>query len=326
MLEMLQLTRPVEAQWLIGCLWSSVSQQQMAVPAGQDGARRLRNGMMPLRPDWNTAWHIYVQKHTSHTIFWNCTETETQLVCILELVVGLKNQAFPSLSEEMSFVESCSGDWQFEPFQEAESEVAPRHWHGHGNRWNYSFPMVWPPFPGPLGGTCVSASGIWVRWSAIFIRIVARKTSIHLETERASCWFTRGKKSGISLIILSATLSILSCCAFQITCLTLWLILPKAMTFSVCGISWCYQIKSCQNLIVLAMSFQSRVLSECFSKTCLSKVKVMNVGVVKTGGCVCTQRAERSCSDHANHTGTSAQVDVNQVFSQSSQTSCPAPA
>lgn len=48
---MLWLNRPVEAQWLIGCVWSSASQRQMAVPAGQDGARRLRNGMMPQRPD-----------------------------------------------------------------------------------------------------------------------------------------------------------------------------------------------------------------------------------------------------------------------------------
>lgn len=51
MSRMLWLNRPVEAQRLIGCVWSSASQQQMAVPAGQDGARRLRNGMMPLRPD-----------------------------------------------------------------------------------------------------------------------------------------------------------------------------------------------------------------------------------------------------------------------------------
>lgn len=40
----------------------------------------------------------------------------------------------------------------------------------------------------------------------------------------------------------------------------------------------------------VAVSFQSWVLDEYFSKTCFSTVKVVNVGVVKTGGCVCTQR------------------------------------
>lgn len=183
MLEMLWLSRPVEAQWLMGCLWSSVSQQQMAVPAGQDGARRLRNGMMPLRPDWNTAWHIYVQKHTSHTFFWSLYMI--QFVCIF---LNFKEPAVPFIirgNSSLSFVVPCTGDWQSKPFQEAQGEVSPQHWHGHGSRWNYSFPMVWSPFPGPLWGTCVSASGIWVRWSAIFIQIVARKTSIHLKTKRA---------------------------------------------------------------------------------------------------------------------------------------------
>lgn len=83
---------------------------------------------------------------------------EIRLVCILGLGVSLKDRTFVSLSEgnsSLSFMVSRSGDWQFEPFQEAQGEVAPRHWHGHGNRWNYSFPMVWPPFPGPLWGTCV---------------------------------------------------------------------------------------------------------------------------------------------------------------------------
>lgn len=109
-----------------------------------------------------------------------------------------KGPVFPFLirrNSSLSLMVSWSGDWQFEPFQEAQSEVAPRHWHGHRNRWDYSFPMVWPPFPGPLWGTCVSASGIWVRWSAIFIQIIARKTSIHLETKRASSWFI-WKKNG----------------------------------------------------------------------------------------------------------------------------------
>lgn len=128
-------------------------------------------------------------------MFWNCRKTfrvsNSDSLHIYDLVLSLQDQAFPAsfLPLDMvviSFTVSRSGDWQFEPFQEAQSEVAPRHWHDHGNRWNYSFPMVWPPFPGPLWGTCVSASGIWVRWSAIFIQIVARKASIHLETKRAS--------------------------------------------------------------------------------------------------------------------------------------------
>lgn len=111
---------------------------------------------------------------------------------ILQACGQCKGAAFPFLiigNSDLSFMVSRSGDWRFEPFQEARSEEAPRHWHDHGNRWNYSFPMVWPPFPGPLWGTCVSASGIWVIWSLIFIQIVARKTSIHLETKRPSSWF-----------------------------------------------------------------------------------------------------------------------------------------
>lgn len=180
--------------------------------AGQDGSRRLRNGMMPLRPDWNTAWHIYVQKHTSHTIFWNSTDTLhywEDSVGLDSCICGRFKGHVLLIRGNSTFMVSGSGDWQFKLFQEAQSQVAPRHWHGHGNRWNYSFPMVWPPFPGPLWGTCVSASGIWVRWSAIFIQIVARKTSIHLETKRVSSWFTLKQKLGISLIILSATVSLL---------------------------------------------------------------------------------------------------------------------
>lgn len=134
-----------------------------------------------------------------------------RFVCILGLGGQFKGPHFSFLCQKknsgLSFMASRSGDWQFEPFQEAQGEVAPRHWHGQGNRWNYSFPMVWPPFPGPLWGTCVSASGIWVRWSPIFIQIVARKTSIHLDTKRASSWFTWKKKMGISLMILLATAS-----------------------------------------------------------------------------------------------------------------------
>lgn len=59
----------------------------------------------------------------------------------------------------------------------------------------------------------------------------------------------------------------------------------------------------------VVMSFQSYILSKCFSETCVSTVKVMNVGVVKTGGCIGTQRAKRSRSHHANHTGTYMQTD-----------------
>lgn len=195
----MNLSRPVEDQWLLGCLWTSASQQQMAMLAGQDGARRLRNGMMPLRPDWNTAWHIHVQKHTSHSIFRNCTDT----IYYLQDMVCLNLytcDCFDGLiflirgNSRQSLVVSSSGDWQFELFQEAQSQVEPQHWHGQRNRWNYSFPMVWPPFPDPLWGTCVSASGIWVRWSAIFIQIAARKISVHLETKRVSSWFILKQK------------------------------------------------------------------------------------------------------------------------------------
>lgn len=265
----------------------------MAVPAGQDGARRLRNGMMPLRPDWNTAWHIYVQKDTSHTVFWNCTEISilmwfSSLVCTLDCG-WYKGPNLPFIirgKSGLSFTVSCSGDWQFEPFQEAQSEVAPRHWHDHRSRWNYSFPMVWPPFPGPLWGTCVSASGIWVRWSAIFIQIVARKTSIHLETKRASSWFI-WEKMGISLIILSATVS--RCCVS---------LLNDLNHYVTRNLLWYNHSTVFPVLGTFEMFFQD-----------LSNVKVMNVGVVKTGGCICTQRAERSCSGHANHTGTSMHAD-----------------
>lgn len=82
-------------------------------------------------------------------------------------------------------------------------------------------------------------------------------------------------------------------------------------------------MQSCQNLFV----FSSRVFSvlgsfQMFSEIFFRKVKVMNVGVVKTCGCVCTQRVERIRSGHASCLG----CGMNQVFSHSSQTSCPAPA
>lgn len=163
--------------------------------------------------------HICAETHFPHNLLKLYREIHTyviQLVCLHSWHCGwYKGPDLPFImrgKSGLSFMVSCSGDWQFEPFQETQSEVAPRHWHDHRNRWNYSFPMVWPPFPGPLWGTCVSASGIWVRWSAIFIQIVARKTSIHLETKRASSWFT-WEKMGISLIILSATVS---CCCVSL--------------------------------------------------------------------------------------------------------------
>lgn len=125
--------------------------------------------------------HICAEAHFPHILFKPCINSQTSdfqrsehsWTCQFNLPV------FPSFlvsgRSGISFMVTWSGDWQFGPFQEAQSEVAPWHWHDHGNRWKYSIPMVWPPFPGPLWGTCVSASGIWVRWSVIFIQIVARK-------------------------------------------------------------------------------------------------------------------------------------------------------
>lgn len=171
----------------------------MAVPAGQDGARRLRNGMMPLRPDWNTAWHIYVQKHTSHTIIWTCKGCRgaylNDSVClhILELVIGLKGQ--PPVS--------CQRKWQ--PVLKCHAQVTDSFncfgklrvkWHPDTGMAMETDGTIASPWSGlhflVLSGARVSASGIWVRWSSIFIQIVARKTSIHLETKRVSSWFVGG--------------------------------------------------------------------------------------------------------------------------------------
>lgn len=101
------------------------------------------------------------------------------------MVVGMIRFPFSfSTVEKLVIMELSSG--LCKPFQEAQNQMAPQHWLCHGNRWIYSFPMVWPPFPGPLWGTSVSASGIWVRWSLIYVQFVARKFSIRLDTNKGN--------------------------------------------------------------------------------------------------------------------------------------------
>lgn len=53
----------------------------------------------------------------------------------------------------------------------------------------------------------MSACGIWVRWSAIFIESVAKKSSIHLETKRVfswllCLWFFRLRIFGLLCVLL----------------------------------------------------------------------------------------------------------------------------
>lgn len=125
----------------------------MAVPAGQDGASRLRNGMMLLRTDLNTTWHMYGQKHTSPhppdlRLYEDIQPTVNQ---VLNFSVKRTVRSFLACCGGLTFTVSWWGEWQFEPFQEAQSEVTPQHWHDRLNRWNYGFPMGWPLFPGLLG-------------------------------------------------------------------------------------------------------------------------------------------------------------------------------
>lgn len=229
MLEMLWLSRPVEAQWLVGCLWSSVSQQQMAVPAGQDGARRLRNGMMPLRPDWNTAWHIYVQKHTSHTVFWSCRETFilTRFTWSASSWT-LKNQP---LSEDIA---------AFPLWCHAQVTDSSNHFRKLRVKWHPNIGMAME-----ADGTLASP------WSCLHFLILSGarvclpvgygsdgqlSLSRLLPGKPPFIWKLKGrplgslwKKLWISLIILSLTVSPLLCLAFQIACVTMWLVLPYAV-------------------------------------------------------------------------------------------------
>lgn len=194
----------------------------MAMLAGQDGARRLRNGMMPLKPDWNTAWHMHdvcAEAHFPHNLRkpygHDIRYIQSSKALHSWFVVGLKSSLPYQGNISLSLMVSSSGDWQF---QWAQSGVAPQHRCGFRNRWNCSFPAVWSSFPGPLWGMCVSASGIWVRWSAIFIQIIARKTSIHLEIKRVFSSFEVKQKLCISLIKSSPTLSVSQCLVRQLIC------------------------------------------------------------------------------------------------------------
>ena len=119
--------------------------------------------------------------------------------------VTFKGSVFPLLirgHRGISFTVSCSGDWQFEPFQEAQSEVAPRHWHGHRNRWTYSFPMVWPPFPGPLWGTWVCQWDMGQMVGYLWPDLC--QENLHpFGNQKSTLLVHWRKKKGISLIIFS---------------------------------------------------------------------------------------------------------------------------
>lgn len=194
-----KLIRPVEAQELPGRLWLSLIAADGA--AGRPGWCQVTQ--------WNDASKTWLKHHMTHV----CAEAHfphTPLKQCRYIPMPPKSQCFYAcgrfVRRNSSSLTSSSGDWRFQLFHWAWSQLAPWHWCDHGSRWNYSFPMVWPPFPGPLwGGGGASASGIWVRWRTIFIQIFARNPSIHLGMKRVSSWFTVKQKLGISLILWAVT-------------------------------------------------------------------------------------------------------------------------
>lgn len=154
----------------------------MAELAGQYGARRLRNGMMPLRPDWSTTWHMYVLNHTSHTIFWSCVDT----------FLFFSNS-------QMLFFYACGRFARWKPVLPdlqlrwlANSFIKQTvNWHhdtGVSMETDGTIASPWSGlhFLALSGGACVSASGIWVRWWTIFTQIFARNPFIHLGIKRVS--------------------------------------------------------------------------------------------------------------------------------------------
>lgn len=178
--------------------------------------------------------------------------------------------------------------------------------------------MVWTPFPDPLWGTCVSASGIWVRWSAIFIQIVARKNLHTLEPKRCPRKLTWLQKRGISLIILYIIHSL--CGSFCRILLSLSFQGRLCFFVSLWSVqSGSHQRQSCQN-VQQPMSFQSWVLSIYFPWLVL--VKVMNVGVVKSRKELFTPCQP---SRHLKFKLSLLHKWIK-VFSHCSQTSCPTPA
>lgn len=141
---------------------------------------------------WNDAFRTWLERHMTHV----CAEahfphtlkppSSSKNLGDSDMLFGMILVQFFSTEKKVGPVIMRWVSGLFKPFQEAQNPMAPQHWHCHGNRWIYSFPVVWPPFPGPLWGTCVSASGIWVRWSLIYVQFAARKISIRLDTNKGN--------------------------------------------------------------------------------------------------------------------------------------------
>lgn len=170
---------------------------------------------------------------------------------------------------------------------------------------------------------CVSASGIWVRWSAIFIQSIARKTSIHLETKRVFSWFEAKQKLCISLIKSSPTLSLLQCLVCQLICHNkCWYNIVIRQQYSLWYLL-SLEILMPQELFCVTVSFQSWVQLKYFSMTCLSKVSECGCGE-EWRVCLYTTNIKklfRPCQPRKAFSANTLFHNINQVLTQSSQTS-----
>lgn len=105
---------------------------------------------------------------------------------ILNFLVSGTVLAWLSYYGGVTFTMSWPSDGQFEPFQGAQSEVTPQHWHDCSNRWNCSFPMGWSLFPGPLGARVCLPVGYGGDGHLSLTRMLPGKSHSLLQTQLAT--------------------------------------------------------------------------------------------------------------------------------------------